>query len=199
MILSFAKDSTEIIVHCADQSGWTARSLPIIQTALTVLQIALVTWLTLFTFRRTERQKSEERRAAFFHALILDGGLGKLRDTFDHIGTKLQQAANELDSHRAHWLAARISAFISETMIDYSVNLSTAMRMFALRVHVMDAALAQALSKHCDDLENAVTNWFETAASRQGYDSCASLKEILVHGENEIYRLLHDYEFNSKA
>jgi hypothetical protein len=132
-----AAEHVEIAVHCADQPGRVAKYLPLVQTILTVLQIGLVAWLTLFTFRRTERQRTEERRAAFFHALILDGGLGKLRDTFEQIGAKLQTAASDLDMHRANWTPLHIDTFISATMADYSVNLSAAMRTFALKVHVM--------------------------------------------------------------
>ena len=198
MIFGLAAEHVEIAVHCADQPGRVAKYLPLIQTILTILQIGLVTWLTWFTFKRTERQRIEERRAAFFHALILDGGLGKLRDTFEQIGAKLQTAASDLDAHRVHWSPTHTDIFISNTMADYSVNLSTAMRMFALKVHVMDAELAKKLSEHGDNLEDGVAAWFQTAANRKGYDSCASLTEILVDGENKVYQLLHDYEFKGK-
>jgi len=186
-----------VLVQCAQTNNWVAIGLPALQLVASIAQIGLVAWLTLFTFRRTERQRIEERRAAFFHTLIIDGGLKALRESFAAIRIKLEDAAQDLDSHRTFWAGQKIDEFISETATEYSVTLSKAMRTFALRVNVMDPKLARSITEHCDDLENQVTEWFRTSARRQGFEHCESLPDILIEGENKVYTLIHQTEFGT--
>jgi glutamyl-tRNA reductase len=108
---------------------------------------------------------------------------------------RLEEKARELDLHRTHWSPAKTDEFMGEMSTEYNVMLSSTMRKFAMRVNVMDSQLAQKITKHGDRFEDKVTDWFRAYAKRNANDSCESLSEILADGENQVYRMIHNYKF----
>jgi hypothetical protein len=165
---------------------------------VSVAQTLYISWLTYYVFLAGSRQRVAERRAAFFHALVLDKGLANLQLSFENLRMKLESRAENLEKHKNFWTAEIIDEFMAEMTTEYNVMLSSTLRRFATRVSVMDRNLAKRLSDHSEQFEDKVTMWFLTFAKRSAFEGCDSLPDILAEGENEVYRLLHDFEFGEQ-
>jgi hypothetical protein len=175
-------------IECVGKLSW----VPLL---VSVAQTLYIGWLTYYIFQAGNRQRQMERRAAFFHALVLDKGLADLQLTFESLRVKLESSARELEKHKSFWSSEKVDEFMSEMTTEYNVLLSSTLRRFATRVSVMDRHLARSLSDHSEQFEDKVTNWFLNFAKRSAFEGCDSLPDILAEGENEVYRLLHDFEF----
>jgi hypothetical protein len=179
-----------LTIECVEKLSW----VPLV---VSVAQTLYIGWLTYYIFVAGSRQRRTERRAAFFHALVLDRGLADLQLSFEHLRKYLETRARELENHKTFWSTEKIDEFMTEMTTEYNVMLSSTMRRFATRVNVMDRDLAKKLSAHSEQFEDKVTNWFLIFAKRSAFEGCDSLPDILAEGENEVYRLLHEYEFGN--
>ena len=177
-----------LTIECVEKLSW----VPLV---VSVAQTLYIGWLTYYIFVAGSRQRRTERRAAFFHVLVLDRGLADLQLSFEHLRKYLETKARELENHKTFWPTEKIDEFMTEMTTEYNVMLSSTMRRFATRVNVMDRDLAKKLSAHSEQFEDKVTNWFLIFAKRSAFEGCDSLPDILAEGENEVYRLLHEYEF----
>ena len=79
-------------VECVEKLSW----VPLV---VSVAQTLYIGWLTYYLFEAGSRQRQVERRAAFFHALVLDKGMGDLQLSFEQLRLNLQSRARDLEKH----------------------------------------------------------------------------------------------------
>ena len=165
-------------------------------TAINFAQFLLLASLTYYIFRKNYRQKTMERQAQWYHRLVTDFAIGKLTEFAESASSALTHIAKEVAKLKA--IAAprgAIDIAIQRGLGDFKNSLYSTMALVSGRLLVFDKKLEQSLVDHCTDLEDGVTEWFNTEAAATTGEHPEKLLPLLNDWLSMTLKLIRDYEF----
>ena len=190
-----------IIVVVQQKLGW-------IPSVLSFVQFLGLAYLSVYTFHRTRQDKIEEsdraiadkrreRRAVWFHKVVVDEALKKVPEFTEKTSCRLRELSkaymrDKIDPN----FQGDPEDQIREAIGEFQIGLSEVTTSLAARIRVLDIDLAKALLSNSDQYEAKVSNWLNGLITRQPFDKCESLPDVIAEGEVAILKLLCDSEFN---
>jgi hypothetical protein len=162
--------------------------------AISVFQFLALLAFAIYTFQSNSRQKIRERQAAWFHKVVVDPLVSQIDIFFTASVAMLHTAADLVDRDRvsganvlSHESKQEIAKFKS-TMFDLAAEVSRRLQPF-------DPATERWASGLFDNLEEAVTKWFDSQLFVKPHQRRQDLDSFLVEFYTSLLRGLMQMEF----
>jgi hypothetical protein len=167
-----------------------------VPTAVNVIQFLLLATLTYYIFRRNYIQKTRERHAEWYHRVVTDFAIEEITKFSENSHVLLTGIAKELARLKA--ISAPKGAMdlaVQKGIGSFKENLYAVQRSVAGRLLVFDKALEQSLVNRCNDLEDDVSEWFNTETTAAAGEPRQGLMSLLNDWQSASLKLIRDYEF----
>ncbi len=177
------------IVFLDQPFGW-------IPTTVGLLQFVLLAGLTYYIFRRNYQQKTMERKAEWYHRLVMDFAIENITlfaSTQTKIVSDLASAVNDLKSRRAP--TTEIDDAIRRGLASFQDALYEVVRPLGSRLEVFSTPLEHAVTDRSMQLDDEVSQWFATEATARPGESRIALTDLLRTWQSKCLQLIRDYEF----
>lgn len=158
------------------------QSLPIL-----ISGIALVVSITTFVLAYMKRVR--ERKATWYHKVVVDDALPKIFKLFEladtiFAGVPADVATQQKTIPRRYTIA----------MADFSGHLIKTQNSIYERIVVFDPQRAAGLVQVCEDLQDKMAEWFENIFVYRRTNA-GDLRSILLEGQRAMINLLYEFEF----
>jgi hypothetical protein len=167
-----------------------------LQIAVSIFQILFLGFLTIYTFRSGARQKLAERRAAWYHKLVVDPMITKISEFFEKAEVTLCGAAELAESHRAE-AKKGIGTDAKKKIATFKKSLYEISRDLQYRLSPFGSDHEKKVSDLMDALEDDVTAWFDFQAKAAAHEQREDLSKLLKRAEVSLFRSLIDIEFET--
>ena len=165
-----------------------------IPVAISLFQFLALLAFAIYTFRTGTRQKLRERQAAWFHKVVVDPLVERIDTFFNGSVEMLHKAADLVDRDRVSGAtvlskdAKEEIAKFKEAMFDLAAEVSRRLQPF-------DPATERWASGLVDNLEEAVTKWFDAQLSVKPHQRREALDSFLTEFYTSLLRGLMQMEF----
>lgn len=162
--------------------------------AISLFQFLALLAFAVYTFRTGARQKLRERQAAWFHKVVVDPLVERI-DTFFTVSVEiLHRAADLVDRDRISG-ATVLSKDLKEEIAKFKGAMFDAAAEVSRRLQPFDPATERWASGLFDNLEEAVTKWFDAQLHVKPHQRREALDSFLVEFYTSIFRGLMEMEF----
>jgi hypothetical protein len=171
------------------------RAIQIAQAILLMAQTALLVIIAIWTSRTGSRQKIRERRAGWYHKVVVDYALPSISDFFRKASSNLQRTAAECTTFRNSSQALPLDLVVKKAVAEFKIALYKVQDDVADRAAVFDLELKEAVSALLDALEEDVTEWLDVHAFSHTRQNEKELPKLLAESQTELLKILYDFEF----
>ncbi len=152
--------------------------------AITIALSALTFWLGY-------RKRVRERQATWYHKVVVDFAVAKIFEVFEIAEEEFGNPLVDLPQDRLRKTIPRKYTIALAKFSDALVRMQDAVHE---RLIVFDEKSALELITNCQDLQDEVTDWFESAFIRRKRDP-GLLRSVMLKREKSLFRILYDCEF----
>jgi hypothetical protein len=165
-----------------------------VPVAISLFQFLALLAFAVYTFRTGARQKIRERQAAWFHKVVVDPLVERI-DTFFTVSVEmLHKGADLVDRDRVSG-ATVLSRDTKEEIGKFKDAMFDLAAEVSRRLQPFDPATERWASGLFDNLEEAVTKWFDAQLSVKPHQRREDLGSFLVEFYTSIFRGLMQMEF----
>jgi len=162
-------------------------------------QFLVLAALTYYIFRRNSAQKIRERRADWYHELVVDRAVSMLVEFIDRSCDSLRSSARQVQVlKRSDALSSEVDEYIiGKALKDFKDELRRTRRYVCAQAGVFDKQLDKQIFDRFMRLEDDVTAWFNREAQAEADEGRTPLAELLIACETEIINSLISFEFST--
>lgn len=161
------------------------------------IQFLIGIGLTFYTFRKNALQKTEERRASWYHKVVVDRAIPLLFTYSDLERAALEKAA--LDCEMAKFdqtaTALEIDAKYASALADFQSRLRPLRAELTNLALVFDRKLFEGVQSVTLTLDDAVSEWFYQAKNIGTLRVAKSVGDILSDFHRDVLTTIREYEF----
>lgn len=175
------------------ESPWWQAYIPAL---IGLVQFLILAGLTYFIYWSNATQKIRERQADWYHKVVVDHAVEKLKELFGQLQKDLFTAAEEVDTLRATDIdkaRERCKGAIAKAKLTI-FELRSEM---GFRLSVFNPQLEHEFTQQLELLENKIVDWFTRQPDRHPYDSASSLPTLLAKAQIQLLRQLMRHEFST--
>jgi hypothetical protein len=165
-----------------------------VPVAISLFQFLALLAFAVYTFRTGRRQKLRERQAAWFHKVVVDPLVERIDTFFTTSVEILHKAADLVDRDRVSGATA-LSKDLKEEIAKFKGVMFDAAAEVSRRLQPFDPATERWASGLFDNLEEAVTKWFDAQLYVKPHQRREALDSFLVEFYTSIFRGLMQMEF----
>lgn len=175
---------------------WYARTIQIAQAILLLAQTVLLAIIAIWTSRTGSQQKIRERRAGWYHKVVVDSALPSIADFFHSTSSNLQRTSAECAKLRETSQTLTLDLVVKKAVAGFKDALYELQDNVADRAAVFDPALKERVSLLLDRLEEDVTEWLDVHAFSHTRTNEKELPKLLAESQTELLKILYDFEFD---
>jgi hypothetical protein len=154
--------------------------------ALGFVQFVFLFCLTVYTFRSAAKQKLAERKAAWYHKVVVDFSITNVSDFVERSIPKLESLITEMHSFPGY------SNDVRDGFAEFKGDLSALLDALQRRLECFPKSPVRDVSAIFLGLEDEVAEWFDPAIfDRQ------DVRRTLNRFQGNVLGRLRDFEFNS--
>jgi hypothetical protein len=157
-------------------------------------QSVLALALTYHIFRNNTKQKTAERKAAWFHKVAVDPSIEKCFDYFGVEISFLDEAANACEQLKYQDNAA-LNALVTARLQEFRSRLTPIRSGVSDLALIFDTRLRQSIFDRFNLLEDEVAEWFDKLQLSKPADPRESLSNMVTSCQSDVLKLLREYEF----
>jgi hypothetical protein len=163
---------------------------------LSLVQFLILAVITILVFWSNATQKIREREATWYHDIVVDHAIERLKGLFGDLQQLLLQAAETVDGLRQSDVDEAHKQTIAAVRDAKRIIFQLRSEM-GFRLSVFDPDLEQLFTRDLERLENEIVEWFGKQPDRRCYDASESLPAILSGGQVRLLRILMQVEFTN--
>ncbi len=149
------------------------------------IQFVFLFCLTVYTFRSAAHQKLSERKATWYHKVVVDFSITNVSAFVERNIPLLESLITEMHAYPGY------SPEVRDGISKFKVDLSTLLDALQRRVECFPASPTKKLSVAFLELEDQVTEWFDPAK----FD-LQDVRRTLNKFQGVVLSSLRDFEFN---
>ena len=165
-----------------------------IPVAISLFQFLALLAFAVYTFRIGTRQKLRERQAAWFHKVVVDPLVERIDTFFSASVEILHKAADLVDRDRVSG-ATVLSKDLKEEIAKFKGAMFVLAAEVSRRLQPFDSATERWASGQFDNLEEAVTKWFDAQLFVKPHQRREDLDSFLTEFYTSLLRGLMQMEF----
>ncbi len=167
-----------------------------IPVAISLFQFLALLAFAIYTFHTGTRQKVRERRAAWFHKVVVDPLVVRIDTFFTGSVEVLHGAANLVDRDRVCG-ATVLSQDLKEEIAKFKITMFDLAAEVSRRLQPFDPATERWASDLFDNLEEEVTKWFDAQLFAKPHQRREALDGSLVEFYTSLLRGLLKRNFGT--
>jgi hypothetical protein len=163
------------------------------------IQFLIGLGLTIYTFAKSARQKTEERRASWYHKVVVDRALPLLFSYADSERSLIEKAAWDCEAARMNVAnpGADIDFRYSAAVAEFQARLRPLRAEIVNIALVFDEELSKSVASHMLNLDDSMSDWFYQAKSQGTLRVTKTVGEILSDFHRDVLSDLRKYEFET--
>ena len=165
--------------------------------ALNLIQFMCLAGLTYYIFARGSRQRVAERKAKWYHKIVVDHCVEALREFFRDSETLLCGCSLELSKIDPGNQPEKFDQLIQGALANFKAKLHAINMDASGRISFFDEATTKLLLARVDKFEDDVAAWFDQYKKSQPFDHRTSLPRLLTKCQNELLEIIMNYEFST--
>jgi hypothetical protein len=165
-------------------------------TVVSALQFVLLVCLTLYTFCAGIRTKISERRAAWYHKVVVDPMIPLICAFFAEAEKILCEASALLITNRAANQEG-IGKDVALKITDFKKLLYDLSRNLQYRLLAFSSEYEDRVSRLLETVENDMTEWFAKQAACEPHAQRDDLVKLLRCSQTHLFRTLIEIEFET--
>jgi hypothetical protein len=164
---------------------------------LSFLQFCGLAWLTWYIFVRGTKLKTAERKANWYHKIVVDHSIRVLAEFFDGTKEILCNCTERLPGLTGQATQTEYDALVRSTIAEFADRLRLMRDDLSGRLSFFNSKVTERFLERADRLEDDVTDWFDAYKRARQFEQRDSLPKLFIDCQNELLGIINQFEFDT--